>query len=56
MARSPWARLTNRMTPNDSDSPVANNEQPTEQHPCTAAFAQLTPRTSGTVVSSPLRR
>ena len=25
MARSPWARLTNRMTPKASDRPVANS-------------------------------
>ena len=41
MARSPWARLTNRITPNASDRPVANSAySPPSRMPCTIALTQ----------------
>ena len=42
IARSPWARLTNRMTPNASDRPVANSAyRPPSRMPWTMALTQI---------------
>src|SRR5438093_2191212 len=49
MLKSPWARLTSRMTPKISDSPVANSAyRPPRRTPCTAASTQT--MTSGSEV------
>src|SRR5215813_13524982 len=41
MMKSPWARLTTRMMPNTSDSPVAKSAyRPPSSTPCTTAFTQ----------------
>ena len=40
--RSPWARLTRRITPNMSDSPVANRAySPPRSSPWTTTFTQV---------------